>query len=120
VRQALRESGEAALVDPDLGVAVPDALEIDHRRCDIAMTHPLLQRADIDAVLQVARGVGVSKLVKEPSSAERSLRAAVDPNSAVVQLVQHGAVTAVEFATLRNDLQFFQHRAVGSAGRTRE
>jgi hypothetical protein len=32
------------------------------------MAHPLLQRADIDAVLQVARGVGMAELMKEPSS----------------------------------------------------
>jgi len=82
----LRESGEAALVDPDLDVAVPHTLEIDHGRGDIAMTHPLLQRANIDAVLQVARGVGVAELMQEPSSAERYFHAAVDPDCAVVQV----------------------------------
>src|ERR1039458_9466659 len=102
VQRALRESGEAALVDADQDVAVPHTFEINHRRGDVAMAHPLLQRADIDTVLQVARGVSVAKLVKEPSSAERPLRAAVDPDSAVVQLMGHGAMTAVEFATLRN------------------
>ena len=104
VQRALRESGEAALVDADLDVAVPHTFEINHSRGDVAMTHPLLQRADVDAVLQVARGVSVAELVKEPSSAERYFHAAVDPDSAVVQLVGHGAVTAVEFAAVRDGL----------------
>lgn len=55
------------------------------------MAHPLLQRADIDAVLQV-------------SSAERSFHASVDPDGAVVQFVPHGAVNAVEFAAMRDGL----------------
>jgi hypothetical protein len=57
--QGLRESCETALVDPYLNIAIPDALQIDHRRCDIAMPHPLLERTDVDSVLQVAGGVGV-------------------------------------------------------------
>jgi len=68
------------------------------------MTHPLLQRADVDAVLQVARGVGVAELVKEPSSAERAFGAAVDPDAAVLELLRHGAVTAVELAAPRDGL----------------
>src|SRR5207249_3728148 len=82
--KGLRESRKAALVDPDLNIAVPHALQIDHRRCDVPVAHPLLQRPDVDSVLQVARGVSVAEFVKEPSAAERPLPAAVDPDSAVL------------------------------------
>jgi hypothetical protein len=61
----------------------------------------------------------VAELVQEPSSAERPFNAAVDPDSAVVELMRHGTVTAVEFATICDGLQFFQHRAVGPAGSAR-
>src|ERR1700730_17677448 len=99
------KSREAALVDPDLNIAIPHTLEIDHRRCDVAVAHPLLQRADIDAVLQVAGGGGVAELVKELSSAERPLPAAVDADSAVFQLVSRGAMTALEFPPVCDSLE---------------
>jgi hypothetical protein len=40
------------LFKPHLNIAVPHALEINHRRSDIVVSHPLLQSADINAVLQ--------------------------------------------------------------------
>ncbi len=49
---SLRKSGETAFVQSYLNVAIPHALQIDHRRRDVAVSHPLLEYADIDAVLQ--------------------------------------------------------------------
>ena len=74
----LRESREAALIDPRLHIAVPDALEIDHRRGDVAMSHPLLQGADVDSVLEVPRGVGVAEFVEKPTATVGSSSAAID------------------------------------------
>jgi hypothetical protein len=56
----LPESRQAALVQPRLDVAIAHAFQINHGRGDIAVTHPLLQGADIDAVLQMACGDGLS------------------------------------------------------------
>jgi len=115
VRKALRESGETARLDPGLNIAIPHALEIDHGRCDIAVAHPLLQGSDIDAVLQMAGGVGVAELVRKPSPAVRPLPAAVDADRPVFQLVSRGAMAAVEFPPVCNSLQLLQHGAVGPA-----
>src|SRR5260370_894484 len=68
----LRKSRETAFVESRLDVAVAHGFQIDHGRCDIAVSHPLLQRADIDAVLQVARGVGMAEFVQEPPAAVRA------------------------------------------------
>jgi hypothetical protein len=38
----LRERRQASPVDARLYIAVPDTLEIDHRRGDVAVSHPLL------------------------------------------------------------------------------
>ena len=54
----LGESRKTAPIEPRLDVAVAHALEIDHRRGDVAVAHPLLQRADIYTVLEVAGRVG--------------------------------------------------------------
>lgn len=62
-KQVLRESRETALVQPDLNVAVPDALQVDHGRGDVAVPHPLLKRADVDAILQVPCRVGMAEFV---------------------------------------------------------
>ena len=77
-RLVLRESRKAALVDPGLYVAVADAFEIDHRRCDIAVPHPLLQGADINPVLEMSRGIRVAEFVKEPAATVRSFGTAID------------------------------------------
>ena len=42
------------------------------------MPHPLLQGADVDAVLEVPRGVGVPELVQETTAAEGPVGAAID------------------------------------------
>jgi hypothetical protein len=68
----------------DVTVPVP---QIDHGRGDIAVTHPCLEGADVDAVRQMSDGVGVPELVQKPSRAERATAAAVDPGRAVVQFV---------------------------------
>jgi hypothetical protein len=51
------QAKQASPVDARLNVAVADAFEVDHRRCDIAVPHPLLGGADIDVVLQVPGGI---------------------------------------------------------------
>src|SRR5260370_31689520 len=43
----LRKSRETAFVESRLDVAVAHGFQIDHGRCDIAVSHPLLQRADL-------------------------------------------------------------------------
>jgi hypothetical protein len=57
---SLGKCREAPFIDPSLNVAVAKTLEIDHRRSDIPVPHPLLQRSDIDSVLQVPGCVGVA------------------------------------------------------------
>ncbi len=42
-QQSLGKSREAAFVQTGLNVAIPDSLEINHGRGDVAVTHPLLQ-----------------------------------------------------------------------------
>ena len=74
----LSECSQAALVDPGLYVAVADAFEINHRRCDVAVSHPLLQGSDVDPVLEVPRGICVAEFVKEPAATVRSFSAAID------------------------------------------
>ena len=103
----LRESREAALVDPRLHIAVPNPFEINHRRGDIAMSHPLLQGADVDTVLEVARGVSVTEFVKEPAATVRSFGTAIYLYSPLFQFVAHGAMTAVQFSAKRDCLKFF-------------
>ena len=80
------------------------------------MPHPLLEGADIDAVLQVPGGVGVAELVQEPAPAVRAGVAAVDALGAVLELLRGGAVAAVQLAAPRHALELFQHGAVGAAG----
>src|ERR1035441_10645618 len=43
----LGKGGEAALVQADLDVAVPDALQVNHGRDDVPVAHPLLDGADV-------------------------------------------------------------------------
>ena len=50
-RTLLGKGCKAAAIDSGLNVAVADPLEVDHRRRDIPMAHPLLKRADVDSVL---------------------------------------------------------------------
>ena len=68
----LRKCGEASLIDPGLNVAVSDAFEIHHRRCNVPVTHPLLQCADVDSVLEVSRGICVAEFVEEPTTTVRA------------------------------------------------
>lgn len=114
------KGGEAALVQPDLDVAVANALQVNHRRGDVPVAHPLLEGADVDAVLQVPCGVGVPELVKEPTAAIRAGGAVVDFGGAVLQAVGYGAMAAIELAAPDDGLQLFQHGAVGLARRARE
>ena len=65
VGRPLRERCEAALVDPCLDVPVSNALQIDHRGRDVAVSHPLLQCADVDPILKVSRRVGVTAMLHD-------------------------------------------------------
>lgn len=47
------------------------------------MSHPLLQRADVDAVLQMPRRIRMPEFMQEPAAAEGPLPAPVDANHAV-------------------------------------
>ena len=42
---------EAASIDSGLNVTIPDPLQVDHRRRDIAVAHPLLERSDVNSIL---------------------------------------------------------------------
>ena len=42
------------------------------------MSHPLLQGADVDSVLEMSGSVCVAKFVKEPAGAVGALSAAID------------------------------------------
>ena len=119
-RPGLREGGEAALVQADLDVAVPDPLQVDHRRGDVPMSHPLLEGADVDAVLQVSRGVRVPELVQEPTAAKWAVGATIDPHRTILKLVRDSAMAAIELAAPDDGLQLFQHGTVGLARSTRE
>ena len=55
-----------------------DALEVDHSRCDVAVSHPLLQGPDVDAVLEVSRSVRVAEFVQEPTATVGSFGTAID------------------------------------------
>src|ERR1019366_7643532 len=116
----LGKGREAALVQPDLDVAVPDALQVDHRRGDVAVAHPLLQGADVDAVLQMSRGIGVAEFVQEPTPAKWAVGATIDPDRTILKLVRDSAMAAIELAAPDDSLQLFQHGAVGIARSTRE
>ena len=116
----LRECREAPLVDSGLNVAVPNALEVDHRRGDVAVSHPLLQGPDVDAVLEVPRGIRVAEFVQEPTATVGSFGTAIDLYGSVFQLVAHSAMTAVQFPAICDRLEFFQHGAVWPASGTGE
>lgn len=68
------------------------------------MPHPLLQRADIDAVLQVPGRIGVTELVKKPTGTEWTIGAAIDFHARVLKLVRDGAMAAIEFSAVRDGL----------------
>src|ERR1019366_4789733 len=84
----LGKGGEAALVQADLDVAVPDPLQVNHRRGDVPVAHPMLQGADVDAVLQVSRGVGVQEFVQDPPPAKWAVGATIDPHRTIPKLVR--------------------------------
>lgn len=120
VQRVLCESGQTTLVQTHLDVTVPDPLQIDHGRGDIAVSHPLLKRSDVDAVLQVPCGVGVAELVEEPASAKGAIGTAIDFDGAALKLVRDSAVSAIQLATPDHGFELFQHGAVGPAGCARE
>lgn len=103
----LRKGGQTPLVDPCLNVTVTNAFEVDHRRCDVAMPHPLLQRADVDPVLKVPCRVGMTELVQKPAGAVGASGAAVDLDSGVVEFMCHAAMAAVELRAVRNGFELF-------------
>src|ERR1019366_1079299 len=94
-RQRSGKGGEAALVEADLDVAVPDALQVDHRRGDVPVAHPLLQGANVDPVLQVSCGVGVPELVEEPTAAKWAVGATIDSHRTILKLMRDSAMAAI-------------------------
>jgi hypothetical protein len=42
------------------------------------VAHPLLERGDVDAVLQVPGRVGMAEFVKKPAAAKRAFGATID------------------------------------------
>jgi hypothetical protein len=94
----LSECRKAALVDSRLDIAISNTFEIHHRRGDIAVSHPLLQCADVDSVLEMPSGIRVAKLVEEPPPAIRPIGTAMHIHRfSVFQLVSHNTVSAIEF-----------------------
>ena len=112
VGRPLRERCKAALVDPCLDVPVSNALQIDHRGRDVAVSHPLLQCADVDPILKVSRRVGVAKLMKEPSPAVGSIGTAIHLHRSVFQLVSHHTMSSIEFGAKCYSLEFLKHGAI--------
>ena len=111
-KQALRESGETALVQPGLNIAVPDTLQVDHGRSDIAVPHPLLKRADVDSILQVPGRVGMAEFVQKPTAAKGAICAAVDLDCPIFEFVRGDAMTAIQPAAPRHGFELFEHGAV--------
>jgi len=48
-----------------LDVAVSHTFEINHRRCDVAVTHPLLKGSNVDSILEMTRCVGMAAIYHE-------------------------------------------------------
>src|SRR5581483_10135973 len=109
----LCKRGEASLVNPRLNVPVSNAFEIDHSGSNVAMSHPLLQCADIDSVLQMSGGVGVTKFVKEPSAAVGSISTAIHLCRSVFQFMSRDTVPAVELCSKRDSFEFLEHCTIG-------
>src|SRR5215471_6280907 len=84
------------------------------------MPHPLLKGANIDAVLQMSRGVGVTKLVEKPTAAVGSFCTTVRLHASIFQLVRGYTMTAVQLGAIRNGFELFQHRTIGLTGSTRK
>lgn len=117
----LSKCREAALVDSCLDIAISNAFEINHRRRNIAVSHPLLRRTDVDSVLEMSRSVRMAKFVEEPSSAVESVRTAIHLHRfSVFQFVSHHTVAAVEFGPKSYGLELLQHGTIGFPGFARE
>ena len=84
------------------------------------MAHPLLQRANVNSVLQVPCRISVSELMKEPTAAVGAIGTAINFDRAVLKLVFDNAMTAVELGTVGHGLEFFEHCAVRSPGGARK
>ena len=78
---------QTPLVNPRLNVAVSDAFQVDHRRRDVPMPHPLLECADIDAVLEIPGREGVPEFMEKPAGAVGPFGTAVDPDGSILQFV---------------------------------
>ena len=100
----LCERCKATLVDPRLNIPVSDALEVDHRRRNIAVAHPLLQGANVDSVLQISCGICMTELVEKPPATVLAFSTAIDLHCSVFQFVRHDAMTAVQFSPIRDRL----------------
>src|SRR5216684_824005 len=84
------------------------------------MAHPLLQRANVNSVLQVPCRISVSELMKEPTAAVGAIGTAINFDRAVLKLVFDNAMSAVEFGAVRNCLELFEHGSVRFSGGARK
>src|SRR5271166_4445533 len=113
--KCLSKRCEAALIDPGLNIFVSHTLQVNHCRCDVPVSHPLLQRANVDSVLQVTGRVGVAELMQKPAGTVGAFIAAIDSDCAVVQLVRHFAMPAIELGAIGDGLELFEHSAIRPA-----
>jgi len=53
----------ATRVDSGLNVTIPQPLEVNHGGGDITVAHPLLERANVDSILEMPCGIGVTEFM---------------------------------------------------------
>ena len=82
-----------------MNIFAANIFQIHHGRCQVFVPEPFLKFANTaNIVLQVDRGEGVPKLVKEPVTKKRPIPAAV--------AMPGGTRAAVETSAIRNLLEF--------------
>ena len=60
---ALGKRCEATFVDPGLNVTIPQSLEVNHGGGDITVAHPLLERANVDSILEMPCGISMTEFM---------------------------------------------------------
>src|SRR5260370_5400808 len=109
---ALGKRCEATFVDPGLNVAMPQSLEVNHGGGDITVAHPLLERANVDSILEMPCGIGVTEFMQKPARAVGPVGATIDFNGSVLKFVFHDAMPTIQFGAISDRLEFLQHGAV--------
>jgi len=75
------------------------------------MPHPLLECADVDAILQMPGRVCMAEFVKEPATAKGTFGTAINLDGAIDEPMRGSAVAAVQLAAEGDRLELFQHSA---------